>query len=335
MPDFGSFAPPTDLWLERSNLNGPLLSSVAYGVLFTLAVQTLLRFLQLPRAKIPWHLVIYVSAIFSLASVAFAGTAKFSEMTFIDDRNYPGGPNSFAVNLFAKWENMMAFVPNILIGWMADGFLLSRFVMFWNKKSWLAIFPALILLGCVTLSLAFIVLVVRPDESMIGATTTRLALAYWSLSLSFNITITLSIASRISVTRKRLLESLGTQSAPYVSTTGLLIECAALHTIWAMVFLICNVRKTPFQYLLMLPMGQIQGITTMLILFRMAQGRAWSEGTANGTVRRSTIPLGDLTTASRVEGSRIVRNEEGIKFGAITQSTIMYAVGHTVEWEEE
>lgn len=125
-----SFAPPGetayDLWVERSNLNGMLLSAVAYGsrshstdidtlltrllgILFTVTLQTLLMFLQLPRSKIPRGLVTYISLMFILASIGVGTNAKFNQMTYIDDRNIPGGPNAFTVEFYATTVPLMSF----------------------------------------------------------------------------------------------------------------------------------------------------------------------------------------------------------------------------------
>ncbi|KAF9008606.1 hypothetical protein BDZ89DRAFT_542354 [Hymenopellis radicata] len=61
------FAPPgesaADLWAEQSNLNGIILSGVAYGVLFAISFQALLLFLNLPTMGKPiqWTWVAHIS----------------------------------------------------------------------------------------------------------------------------------------------------------------------------------------------------------------------------------------------------------------------------------
>lgn len=84
-------------------------------MLFTITVQTLMLFLQLPWAKIPWGLVAYVSLMFTLASVGFAGNATFNQRVFIDDRDFPGGPNGFTEMNYSTWVNMMAFAACVVL----------------------------------------------------------------------------------------------------------------------------------------------------------------------------------------------------------------------------
>lgn len=86
------------------------LTESAIGILFTLSAHTLILFFKLPRDNIPWRWVIYVTVMFILASIGLGGDAKFNEMTWIDDRNFPGGPNAFTVAFYSNWVNMMAFV---------------------------------------------------------------------------------------------------------------------------------------------------------------------------------------------------------------------------------
>jgi hypothetical protein len=48
--------------------------------------------------------------MFTLASIGFGGNAKFNQMTYIDDRNIPGGPNAFTAEFYATPVNMASFI---------------------------------------------------------------------------------------------------------------------------------------------------------------------------------------------------------------------------------
>ncbi|KAJ7493678.1 hypothetical protein FB451DRAFT_1122247 [Mycena latifolia] len=326
MSDSTSFAPPGesayDLWVERSNLNGVLLSGVAYGILFAVTFQTLLLFLQLPRPKIPWGLVSYISAMFILASIGFGTNAKFNQMTYIDDRNIPGGPNAFTIEFYSTPVNLISFTSYTVMSWLADGLVLWRFTMIWSYKYWLSVFPALMFLGSVASSIALVVSVAKSENTFWSEKSVQFGIAYWSLSISLNIILTLSIASRIWFVRHRIRKSLGSQhSSQYLSITAMLIESAALYATWGMVFLICYARNTPLQNILLPPLGQVQGIAPLLILFRLAQGRAWSQSTITATSnqisgRNRSIPLSELT--GNGEGSR--DTEGGLKINMTTDT---------------
>ncbi|KAJ7153215.1 hypothetical protein C8R46DRAFT_1357131 [Mycena filopes] len=303
-----SFAPPgessLDLWVERSNLNGVLISGVAYGILFTLSFQTLLLFFQLPRGNIPRGFVAYVCVMFVLASLGFGGNAKFNEMTYIDNRNIPGGPNAFTVEFYNNWVNMMSFASYVLMSWLADGLVLWRFTLIYGYNYWLSAFPGLMYLGAIASSIALMrAIMSSTDLTFWGVKSVQFSIAYWSLSISLNIILTFAIAGRIWYVRLRTQRSLGFQhSGQYVSVSAMLVESAALYATWGLVFLICYARNTPLQNILLPPLGQVQGIAPILILFRVAQGRAWSETTlstnTSGYNSRS-IPLTTISGESR------------------------------------
>jgi hypothetical protein len=44
-----------------------------------------------------------------LATIGFGGNARFNQMTFIDDRNFPGGPNAYTIEFYTTPCNMVAF----------------------------------------------------------------------------------------------------------------------------------------------------------------------------------------------------------------------------------
>ncbi|KAJ7123513.1 hypothetical protein C8R44DRAFT_538714, partial [Mycena epipterygia] len=282
MSDSNSFTPSGesayDLSVEYSNMYGALLSAIGYGILFTMTLQTLLLFFKLPKSKIPWRLVIYVSVTFILASIGFGGHAKFIQMAYIDDRNIPGGPNAFIVKFYSIPANMMSFTAYTIMSWMADGLVLWRFTLIWSYDYRLSIFPGLMFMGSIASSIALIISVTRSGDTFWSARSLHFGIVYWSLSLSLNIILTGSIVTRIRIVRHRVRKLLGSEhSAQYLSVTAMLIESAALYAIWSLVFLICYARNTPLQNILLPPLGQIEGIAPVLILFRVAQGRAWSQ----------------------------------------------------------
>jgi len=259
-----------------------------------------LIFLQLPRAKIPWGFVTYICAMFTLASIGFGGNAKFNQMTFIDDRNIPGGPNAFTVEFYSTWVNIMSFAAYVLMSWLADGLVLWRFTLIWGYNYWLSAFPGLMYLGAVASSIGLMrAIMSSTDLTFWGVKSVQFSIAYWSLSISLNIILTLAIACRIWLVRRRTRQSLGFQhSGQYVSVSAMLVESAALYATWGLVFLICYARNTPMQNILLPPLGQVQGIAPVLILFRVAQGRAWSESTAantNSSRYSRSVPLTTLT----------------------------------------
>ncbi|KAJ7662324.1 hypothetical protein B0H17DRAFT_953220 [Mycena rosella] len=306
-----SFAPPgetaADLWLERSNFDGNLITGVGYGVLFTITIQTLVLFLKLPREKVPWGLVAYVSFMFALATLGMAGNAKFTQMVFVDDRDFPGGPNAFTGAFYSTPVNMMALAAYIVMNWMASALVLWRFTMFWGSNFWLSFVPVLMFLGSVASSIVFLLTISLPTDTTLVALGLQFGIAYWSLSLGLNVILSLSIATRILMIRRSMLRLIGpAHSTQYVSIVAMLVESAAIYAVWGVFFLICFARNTPLQNILVGMLGQVQGIAPVLIVFRVAQGQAWSQHTMQETNPPShSVPI-------RI-GTGSMRDSEGVK----------------------
>ncbi|KAJ2929184.1 hypothetical protein H1R20_g7910, partial [Candolleomyces eurysporus] len=282
------YAPPgetaSDLWMERSNLIGLIIGAVAYGVLFTIFVQCILvlRSSDSSRRNTQW-LMAYSSAVFLLATFGLAGNAKFIQMCYIDYRNYPGGPNAFTFDFYSTFVNMFGTSAYVVMNWLADGLMLYRFAMIYDLKPLLILVPGLLYLGIIGLSTTLLCFMTMPSHGFWDPMTVKIGTAYWSVSVSTNVLITVSIAARLFRMRTTIKKLLGAKhSSPYTSILAMLIESAALYTTWALVFIITYARGDTFQNIVLPSLGQ--GIAPLLIIFRVAQGKAWASST--GTTAR-------------------------------------------------
>lgn len=173
--DPASWAPPgesaLDMWEERSNFDGVVLSSVAYGVHLTLYLFVLHHLVKHPthpvgigaRTRVSWGLVAYITWNFVLGTFGIAGEARFNELTFVDDRNFPGGPDAFIAAQYGDFVNIFGTVAYVILNWFADGLVVSarislipavltlsqiyRFWLIYNFNYWIALIPCILLLG--------------------------------------------------------------------------------------------------------------------------------------------------------------------------------------------
>ncbi|SJL15723.1 uncharacterized protein ARMOST_19227 [Armillaria ostoyae] len=331
-----SYAPAgestADLWVERSNLNGMALSLVAYGILFTMAIQCYSGLLSMRarRGTTQWWLWIYVTTVLTLATVGVGGNQKFIQMTFIDYRNYPGGPNAFTVDFYATPVNLMGFICYTSLGWFADGLVLYRFFVIYNRSMWVAVVPAVIFLAGIGTSVGLCVSLAKAEDSFWAHTTIRFGIAYWAISVSLNVIFTCLIIIRLLIIRRQVKAIIGSSHGThYTSIVAILVESASLYSAWALVFLITYARDSWVQNILLPPLGQIQGIAPLLIIMRVVSGRAWSKSTDLNTssmqfrpasYQRSgpsnVVPLNHLSSCSRwtAESSAVptISNESDI-----------------------
>ncbi|KAJ7191612.1 hypothetical protein GGX14DRAFT_578777 [Mycena pura] len=322
MSNSTSYAPPgesaSDLWAEKTVINGDTLAGVTYGILFTLASQTLHLFINSPKSKRSWGLIAYVLATLSLATIAFGSIARVNQLTFVDDRNFPGGPNAFNTAFYSSPINMACLISYVIMGWMGDALMLWRFTLIYGYNYWLSLFPGLMYLGSIVTSIILLVAITQSSEAFWSTRSMEFAIAYWSLSISLNIILALAIAGRIWFVRRRIHKLLGPQhSSSYVSIAAMVIESAALNALWDLVFIICYARNTPFQNILV---GHCP-------LYRVAQGRAWSAKTAEETalefnrgVSSSVTTSGPTTQHSGGQSARSFKLEHGLKISDVTDN---------------
>jgi len=249
----------------------------------------------------------YCCLIFTLATIGFAMNVKFIQMTYIDYRNYPGGPNAFTFEQYTLPINVTTVAVYVLMNWFSDGLMLYRFMVIYQNRYVLLIIPGLIYAGIVAMSLAMLTYTLKPEIGFFGEITIKFGTAYWALSISLNIIITTAIAGRLLKMRAAIRKVLGPKhSSPYTSVLSMIVESAALYTAWALMFLVPFARQDTFQNIVLPALGQVQGIAPLLIILRVAQGKAWTSNTADSTTMGTSMDF-----ASRKGPGRSNQNTRG------------------------
>lgn len=87
--------PLADILAEKGWLQGAIVGGVAYGadlVLFAISFYMLIRQATSSRGRsiATVILLVYTTLIFILATLFMGSLAKFTEMSFVDNRNFPG-----------------------------------------------------------------------------------------------------------------------------------------------------------------------------------------------------------------------------------------------------
>ena len=97
-----------------------------------------------------------------------------------------------------------------------------------------------------------------------------------SISL-INVILTLLISSRLFAYRRQITAALPAEHAQYyVSLAAIFIESAALYSVCALLFLITYAINSPTNQIFLGMTNSGQQIATYLIIYRVADGTAWS-----------------------------------------------------------
>ena len=136
---------------EKATFAGMLISSILYGeremlpparpsvgahffvrftvtlgiliVLFFQCVATLFKHIHVGRESVNWGLISYTVVMFSFVTVYTALNLNLQSTSFIDNREFPGGPTTYQINAQVGVPGIPPNVFFISNYWLADGFL--------------------------------------------------------------------------------------------------------------------------------------------------------------------------------------------------------------------
>jgi len=280
-----SFAPPgesiSDIRTEQSLLDGTVIAGAAYGIHLTLFIQCFQLLSQRRRDRQKnWGLLFYICILFSLGTVGFGGQIKFNEMTFIQDRDFPGGPLGFNFGEYNAPANLMTTTAFVILNWFADGLLIYRLYMIWNNNLYIAALPILTLIGSFTVSVLLLFQLTQPGASLWTRVAISFGIPYWSISVSLNVIVTLLIVGRLLYMRRVTRQALTAEHAStYTSIMAILIESAALYSTFGLIFIVSYARNSMVQNVLLPTLGHIQAVSPLLIILRVARGTGWDRRT--------------------------------------------------------
>ncbi|KAF9545033.1 hypothetical protein CPC08DRAFT_649481 [Agrocybe pediades] len=84
----------------------------------------------------------------------------------------------------------------------------------------------------------------------------------------------------------------GSSTSHYLGVAAMIVESAALYTVWGILFLVLYIINNPAQYLFLASLASVQTIALLLIVIRVNRGTAWQRNT---TLNLSTEAFGGST----------------------------------------
>ncbi|KAG8220334.1 hypothetical protein J3R82DRAFT_3474 [Butyriboletus roseoflavus] len=285
-----SYAPGTNLWLERSRLDGMMLSAVSYGIFFLLTMQATVALIQRPRypsqtAHNRWVLLGYVWITFTLATIGFAGNAQYTEMIWIDLRNVSGGPTALILNELDYRINMMALTCYYIMEWLMQALLLHRCFIVWNWKLHVVVPMSTLFVAMVAMSI-----IVLAEASGTVFYNINYELVYLCLQVGLTIVYTLLVAGRLFSLRNKIGDILGRQYVrPYDTVVIMVVESAALYSVFGIIFIFSFALHSNVSNLVLLSVSNIQGIAQLLIIIRVAGGRAFDHTTSRTNPNHTSV----------------------------------------------
>ncbi|KAJ7573303.1 hypothetical protein C8J56DRAFT_983558 [Mycena floridula] len=305
MPDSILDSPSPAVVLERSFFWGMMFGMALWGVDFFMYIYTirLFKISKVSSDKTKKAYIIYGGLIFALMSMATFIDAVFMEFMWIDHRSAPGGPLGYLAANETLWWQVMGTLASQLTNFMADGLLLYRCYIIWNSNPRVIVLPSMIFITSIAMAMLMLVQSALPDSGFFRSKTVNYSVAWISSSVSLNILVTCTITFRILAVRKSLkqkfmAESHGNTAAMevYTSTVAILVESALPFSIIGLIAASTYGKNLNVGSAFVFIWGAFAGLSPQFIIFRVAEGRAWTRDVAQSALNYSTMEFKLSTT---------------------------------------
>ncbi|KAH7883134.1 hypothetical protein F5I97DRAFT_1815580 [Phlebopus sp. FC_14] len=286
------------LYAEKTWLAGAIMTGAGYGVdlaLFWLCFRTLWYRTKSKDADYRRNMffLAYVCIMFVFGSLFIGSNSQFTQLAFINDRNFPGGPSAWENQMFSIGVDEISNVSFVLANWLADSLLVWRCAIIYRDcgtSPWLVlVLPGLMQLASYALGVLFLAQISTPSSSPYfnAGNDVNYTFPYFSVSLAINIIVSILIAIRLFVYRRRLIKVLGPEHATEnTSAVAMIVESASIYSTFSLLFLIPFAIQNPVSNTFLQVLGEAQLIAPLLIIYREAQGKGWmssASSTASST----------------------------------------------------
>ncbi|ESK83249.1 hypothetical protein Moror_15078 [Moniliophthora roreri MCA 2997] len=270
---------------ERCLYIANILAAIIYGILLYTACSSV-YLLATGHARtqksriffIGYIIVMVICMTFVMASNALAG-----QMMWIEHRDTEGGPFAYYLATAANWTGVTGTTLNMFGNFMGDLLLLYRCYIIWNSSIAVIVLPSLIFLASTAMAIVSCVRSALPGSSFFASDTINFAIPWIALTCGLNAILTGLITARLLIARRRLKTVLGSNeySTVYTSAISIIVESALPFGILGITFAILLGRGNTVYMIFNGILGTYTGLAPLLIIHRVALGRAWSKDTAN------------------------------------------------------
>ncbi|KAF9448280.1 hypothetical protein P691DRAFT_613880, partial [Macrolepiota fuliginosa MF-IS2] len=265
-------------------LYGAFLSAIAYGIVVTLAV-ICLNILWAKRLPIRHQLFqfIYVVLVLMMATLSMGFEVRIIQAGFLEQRDFNGGTAGYPGPAAYLGKNLDHALPVefkawmaclVLTNWFCDSILLWHcMTLYQDNRFW----PNPTVTGVLHLTQ-----ITAPETSTwtVCHLHFNFTILYGITAVLINLTLTTMITSRLFIHYRRTTRALGPgHGNDFTTVVAMLIESAVLADVFMILFLVpyamhfwlCNIMIQPL----------IQAMAPLLIIYRVAQGKAWSSTTSH------------------------------------------------------
>ncbi|KAF8899342.1 hypothetical protein BD779DRAFT_77469 [Infundibulicybe gibba] len=302
---------------ERYYLACDFISGTGYGVqavLFSVCAFYLWR--QRKVRPIYAFLLAYTTLLFLASTLVQVAQAHLTELAFVDNKNFPGGPWAYHQNSLGGVTNLLNVCARLTL------LLPSNVFMTW--RCWVVWVSAGRRVACLVISLPVLMIIVslitdtflfisytHPDSHIAhvgGSHGFIWSNVYCSLVFSTGIIVTIFILIRLIIHRRRIRASLSHAhgGVGYLSVMTIIVESFAVFSIVGALCVIATGVGSPASLPFSAATISLQQICEYLIILRVARGEAWKEDTITTAIhfRAREVELEISMSDSQIDVNR-------------------------------
>ncbi|KAJ7577473.1 hypothetical protein C8J56DRAFT_970892 [Mycena floridula] len=284
-PDSGEL--PSDYDFERTLLIGSFLGCLAWGVhLATYGAAMYLVFTKFVQARQlqrstfwAWALMLYMTILLAMSTTYIGTNIQANVDMYITHRNDPGGPLAYAL---ATFNSPLVLVGNnicpVISIFLTDALLVWRLYVIWGIF-WTLVLPILMFLASTVMGILLIYTSALPGHIFNSLDAVKFGTAYFSISLSLTVIVTLTIVFRLLYLQRETAKALGNTPEyqdHYISAWTILLESFTLYAVIGFIFLILYHKSNAVSNIFLQLMVQLMCVSADLVILRVAIGSAWT-----------------------------------------------------------
>ncbi|RPD82718.1 hypothetical protein L226DRAFT_450718 [Lentinus tigrinus ALCF2SS1-7] len=308
-PYYGPDEDENTINIERFFVAGDFVSGVGYGVQLILWAKCALYLWKQRQRSIKTRLLLYyISLLLTVQTITSIVQARTVQEMYIENRNYPGGPWVYFLDTQSQPVNVLFDSTVFILTFLCDLLVLWRCWVIWTCSGRatayvVTLFPFIVLMASFVMGTLWTLESTHPGLSLYSKKPLAFGTAYYALSFGLNIILTILIVFRLLAYRRTYLRVLPPEHVRhYLSLVTLFVESAALYSVFAIAFLISYALNKPINQVWLAFAGPSQQIATYLIIYRVADGTAWTTRT---TMDSHSLPSMEFTSASPDKPSRL------------------------------
>ncbi|KAN0080050.1 hypothetical protein V8E55_009616 [Tylopilus felleus] len=167
--------------------------------------------------------------LFSI-TVWIATEAFFGQKVWLLNSHFPGGPCAYWATNLSVWYMEWSRVQIIILQLMTDALLIHRCRIIWNSNR-VVVVPIILWLATLTLGVLLAWANSLPGSSFQTGLSGHISLAYWSISVFLNTTLTCMICYRVFRYGRMVQKRLGNEYASlYFTVATVVIEFVLPYT---------------------------------------------------------------------------------------------------------